>query len=191
MKKLVPLVVISAIFLILIGSINCFSVTRQEYVNTLVNQADSYSKKGDHVLAFMAINKAIKLQPKRSQLYYKRAFIIGRSGQYPAAIKEFSRFVNNKNYPHAIRFRGDCFMAVKQMGKAVNDYKRFLNLAPKDGKVWSYLVEALALMGKKKAALDAIRHGLATGSHWSKRLTFLQQQILLGKSIIPHTPFSN
>jgi tetratricopeptide (TPR) repeat protein len=181
----------SAIFLISIGSINCFSITRQEYVNTLLHKANSYNKKGNYDVALISINKAIKLQPKRSQLYYKRAMIIGRSGNYHQAIKELSQFIKNKNYPHAIRFRADCFMAVNQMEKSVKDYTRFLKHAPKDGKVWSYLVEALALMGKRESALDAIRHGLATGSHWSKRLTFLQKQILLGKPIIPHTPFSN
>ncbi|WP_425484216.1 tetratricopeptide repeat protein [Desulfobacter latus] len=41
-------------------------------------------------MAFQYINKAIRIQPKRSDLYYNRAFIIGRAGNYGKAIKEFT-----------------------------------------------------------------------------------------------------
>lgn len=190
--KSVCLIVLSAIFLLFTGHINSYATTLRERVNTLTKKAEDYSKKQEkHSLALIFINKAIKLQPRNANLYYKRAFIIGRAGQYHYAIKEFSRFVNNKNFSHAVRFRADCFMALNQMQRAVNDYTAFLKRKPKDGKVWSYLVEALALMGKRKAALNAIHRGLATGSHWSNRLTSLQKQILLGKKVIPHRPLSN
>jgi hypothetical protein len=46
-------------------------------------------------------------------------------------------------------------------------------------------------MGKKDAALSAVRKGLATGSHWEGRLKTLQMQILTGEQITPHKPLSN
>ena len=72
-----------------------------------------------------------------------------------------------------------------------NDYSVFLGRASKDGKVWSFLVEFLALMGKKEAALSAARKGIATGSHWGARLRTLQKQILMGEKNTPHNPLSN
>ncbi|ACN15097.1 TPR-repeat containing protein [Desulforapulum autotrophicum HRM2] len=177
--------------LLLITNSNGFTKTLQEHVSVLTKKADESSKQGNHALAFTYINQAIKLQPKNYNLYYTRAFILGRAGQYSKAIKEFSRFVKNDKFSHAIRFRADCFLAINQLQKAANDYVMFLRFAPKDGKVWSYLVETLALMGNRKAALDAVNRGLSTNSHWSDRLTVLQKQIFSGQKIIPHKPLSN
>ena len=169
-----------------------FSMTRQEYVNSVVSQAEQYSKQeGRQSLAVSLINEAIKLQPRNPELYYKRAFILGRAGQYLYAIPDLNMVMKLKQYPHAIRFRADCFMAVRDYQKAAQDYSVFLGSAPKDGKVWSYLAEALALQGNKQAALEATSRGLATGSHWSERLRQLQEMILLDKIIVPHKPFSN
>ncbi len=169
-----------------------YAATREERAEQFAEQAAQYSRQeGKQFLAVAYINRAIKLQPKRVELYYKRAFILGRVGQYALAISDFNRFVNNRKYPHAIRFRADCFMALGMLQKAVEDYTAFLRFDPKDGKVWSYLTESLALMGRKDLALDAARKGLATGSHWSKRLRELQRKVLLGEMITPHKPFSN
>jgi tetratricopeptide (TPR) repeat protein len=179
-----------AIFLLILPVSN-YAVTSEDHVNLLIRQAETYSKNGNHSSAMAAIHKAIKLSPNRPDLIYMRAFIIGRAGQYGQAIKEFSRFVKNEDFPHAVRFRADCYMAINQIPNAVNDYTVFLRRAPKDGKVWSYLVEALALMGKQTEALDALNRGLATRSHWSDRLLELQKQILSGQPIIPHKPLSN
>ncbi len=182
-------VLISIVFL---GCIPSQAATRQERADNFAKQADQYSRqKGKHFLAIAYINNAIKLQPKRADLYYKRAHILGRIGQYARAIKDFNRFVNSRKYPHAIRFRADCFMALGMFQNAVNDYTVFLRGAPKDGKVWSYLTEALAFMGRRDLALDAARKGLKTGSHWSKRLSELRRKILSGESITPHKPLSN
>jgi len=189
--KKVFIVVLFFMSLLLMMPINSFTKTLHEYVNVLAKQADKSSKQGNHSLAFTSINKAIKLQPENYNLYYTRAFILARAGQYLRAIKEFSRFVKKDNYPHAIRFRADCFMATNQLQRAANDYAMFLRVAPKDGKVWSYLAETLALMGNSKSALDAVSRGLSTNSHWSDRLLVLQKQILSGQRIIPHKPLSN
>jgi tetratricopeptide (TPR) repeat protein len=168
-----------------------YSQSVRVYVDQLAKQAVAESKNGNYSMAFQHINKAIRLQPKRINLYYDRAFIIGRSGNYRKAIEELSRFVAHRNFPHAIRFRADCYMAIGMYERATKDYLNFLKKQPKDGKVWSYLSESFALMGNTKAALWAVQKGLATRSPWSKRLMILQQQILGGKLIAPHQPFTN
>lgn len=186
---------VTIVLLIIISLFGCTSLqaaTRQEIADRLAEQADQYSRQiGKQYLAIPYINKAIELQPKRTDLYYKRAFIFGRAGRYGNAINEFNKFVNNRKYPHAIRFRADCFMALGMFQNAAKDYTIFLRFDPKDGKVWSYLTEALALMGRKYLALGAAEKGLATGSHWSKRLNELKRKILLGENITPHKPLSN
>jgi tetratricopeptide (TPR) repeat protein len=183
------------ISLVLFGAVTSGEDTfqaAQTSVESLVAQAEQFSRQeGKEFLALKYINAAIKLQPKREDLYYRRAFILGRAGQYIYAVKEFNRFVKSLKYPHAVRFRGDCFMALGDYRQAAKDYSAFLNSAPMDGKVWSYLAEALVLMGARQAALDTIAKGMATESHWSERLRELRESILLNKSIKPHKPFSN
>lgn len=187
--------VLAIVILFSVGFLGCPSseaATRHEIADRLAEQADRYSRqRGNQFLAISYINKAINLQPKRADLYYQRAFILGRAGRYVHAINDFNRFVNSRKYSHAIRFRADCFMALGMFQKAVNDYMVFLRNAPKDGKVWSYLAEALFFMGRSDLALDATRKGLATGSHWSKRLSELRKKIMAGERITPHKPLSN
>lgn len=168
------------------------SVLAQSRVDSLVAQAETFSRQeGKEYLAVSYINEAIKLQPQREELYYKRAFILGRASLYAYAIRDFTRFVGRKQYPHAIRFRGDCYVGIGDYANAAKDYADFVRLAPSDGKVWFYLAEALALGGNRQAALDAISKGLASGSHWSDRLRELQEDILMNQTIKPHKPLAN
>lgn len=162
-------------------------------VNSFVRNADAYFKQGNYFLAVNFYDRSIKISPNDIELYYKRAFALGKSKQYGKAIKDFSLVIKKakKDFPHAYRFRADCFMALGYMQRASKDYLAFLRILPKDGKVWSHLAEAYALMGRADLALKAIRRGLATGSHWEKRLKNLQIKILSGAKIKPHAPFSN
>lgn len=164
----------------------------QHEVKNLVAKAEEHSRQpGKGSLALSYMNKAIQLQPGNRDLYYRRAFVMGRIGAYSAAIQEFSRFVNMQGYDHAVRFRGDCFMALNDFRSASRDYLAFLRKAPGDSKVWLYLAESFALMGDKKSALEAVDRGLATGGHWSKALQNMRIKIMTDQRIIPHKPLSN
>jgi tetratricopeptide (TPR) repeat protein len=164
----------------------------QHEVKNLVAKAEQYSRQpGKGPLALSYMNKAIQLQPGNRDLYYRRAFVMGRMGAYAAAIQEFSRFVNMRGYSHAIRFRADCFMALNDFERASKDYLAFLRNAPGDGKVWLYLAESLALMGDKRSALKAVEKGLASGSHWAEALEKMRIKILTNQMIKPHKPLSN
>ncbi|MBB5346973.1 tetratricopeptide repeat protein [Desulfoprunum benzoelyticum] len=167
--------------------------TNKERVNASIRKAESYSRQGNNVAALKIYNQAITMYPGNTELYYGRAAVWGRAGQYGRALKDLSVVMNRagRRYPHAVRFRADCYMALGYMQKAVEDYKTFLRKAPEDGKVWSYLAEAYTLMGRRDLALQAIRKGLATNSHWDGKLRKLQQQIMVGEPIQPHKPFSN
>lgn len=174
----------------------CQAVSGNPRVKLLVQNGDAYSKQGNHLLAINMYDQAIRISPGDMGLYYRRAFIFGAAGQYGSAIKDLNRVIGQGKmgkgrFPAAVRFRADCFMALGQMQRASEDYLAFLRKDPGDGKVWSYLVEAYALMGRSDLALQAVNKGLATGSHWSGRLKSLQMQILTGETITPHKPFSN
>ena len=184
--------IVYTVFLMLAQIIPADAITRQQYAHNLASQAEKMSKqKGKEYLAISYINEAIKAQPQNLQYRYKRAFILGRARLYEEAIREFTRMMSQRGGPHAVRFRADGYMALGDMKSAARDYNSFLKKDPGDGKVWSYLVEALALMGNRQAALEAASKGLGTGSHWSKRLQTLQQQVLMVQQITPHKPFSN
>lgn len=148
-------------------------------------------------MAIKSFDQAMKLQPNNLTLYYERASMSGRAGYYMNAINDYTTVINQdglsgkNSFSHAPRFRADCYMAVGNYPGAIQDYNSFLRGAPDDGKVWSYMAEALSLSYRNDLALTAIQRGLATNSHWSKRLKDLQRQIMTGERIKPHKPLSN
>ena len=185
------------IFLLAIG---CFvagsdacAANRNPRIEALVRNADAYSKQGNSAVALQLYERAIRMSPGDLELYYRRAGVYGNAGHYVNAIKDLNQVINRGGgkFPHAIRFRADCFMALGYYQQAVADYLAFLRSAPKDGKVWAYLVEAYAQMGQKQLALQAVNKGLATNSHWSDTLKKLRIQVMTGQRIKPHKPFSN
>lgn len=175
-----------------VGS-DAFAANRNPQIEVLVRNADAYSKQGNSAVALQLYEQAIRMSPGDLELYYRRAGVYGDAGHYANAIKDLNQVINRggDKFPHAIRFRADCFMGLGYYQQAVADYLVFLRSAPKDGKVWSYLVEAYALMGQKQLALQAVNKGLATNSHWSDKLKKLRIQIMTGQRIKPHKPFSN
>jgi tetratricopeptide (TPR) repeat protein len=178
---------------------DCLANRVDRKVRQLLNQAEAYNGMKAYPQAIAVYNRAIKLQPNNLSLYYGRATSWGKMGNYINAIRDFTTVIkhdrsgeNNKpRFPHAWRFRADCFMALGYLSNAMADYSRFLRFSPKDGKVWSYLAEAYYLMGRRELALQAIQRGLETGPHWSKKLRKLQLQVLKGEKITPHKPLSN
>ncbi|WP_432820708.1 tetratricopeptide repeat protein [Trichloromonas sp.] len=185
------------VFLLDVGCLalgqECFAANRNPRIEVLVQNADAYGKQGNFAVALQLYEQAIRMSPGDLELYYRRAGVYGDAGHYVKAIKDLNQVINRGGgkFSHAIRFRADCFMALGYYQQAVSDYLAFLRVAPKDGKVWSYLVEAYALMGQKQLALQAVNKGLATQSHWSGKLKKLQVQVMTGQRIKPHKPFSN
>ena len=185
------------VFLLAVGCLalgqEVSAANRNPRIEALVRNADAYSKQGNSAVALQLYEQAIRMDPGNLNLYYKRAGVYGDAGHYVNAIKDLNQVINRGKgkFGHAIRFRADCFMALGYYQQAVADYLAFLRIAPKDGKVWSYLVEAYAQMGQKQLALQAVNKGLATNSHWSDKLKKLRIQVMTGQRIKPHKPFSN
>lgn len=174
-----------------------YAATIDDKVSLLISNAKAFSQQGNHLSAINSFDQAMKLKPDDLGLYYERALMVGKAGLYSNAIKDFTFVINQgaltgkKRFPHAPRFRADCYMALGHYQAAIQDYNTFLRIAPTDGKVWSYMAEALSLSFRNDQALIAIQRGLATDSHWSGRLNTLKRQIMFGEKITPHKPLSN
>ena len=200
MRKLIFLNIVLLIVSIIVNVSVSNALTVDQKVQTLLSRAEYLSKKGNHQMALKFCNETIKLQPNNLAGYYVRGFVFGRMKFYKGAIENFSLVIkkderNKKlNFPKARKFRADCYLGLGIYEYAAKDYSIMLKKNPKSnksGKIWFYLAETYALMGKKNAAFSAIKNGCKTGSHWCNQMKVLQQKILLGKKITPHKPLSN
>ncbi len=184
-------------FVVLSGSVS--AVTRQQYINDLISKANHYSQQeGKSFLAINYINEAVKLQPRNLDIYFKRAAIYARLKLFPEAIKDLDLVYRNahgrKKYTKAIKYRAECYAAVGEYGRAINDYKTMINNSSKKGgigKIYYYYAELLWFIGNKNEALKVINRGKMTGSHWIEKMKVLENKISLGERVTLHRPFSN
>lgn len=177
-----------------------FAVKLEQKVHLLLVNAENYSKKGNHEFALKMCKEAIRLQPQNLDAYYRRGFVLGRAGAFVPAIRDFTLVLkqDEKNerlrFPAVRKFRADCFVAIGHLQNAIDDYSVMLKRDARSdgsGKIWFYLAETFALMNRTGSALNAIKNGCATGSHWCDKMKILQKKILTGERIVPHKPFSN
>ncbi len=163
----------------------------------IMAKALTYSKNNNHALALSLSDQALQLKPNDLNLIYQRATIWGRGGYYMKSIEGLSLVIredelsSRQRFPAARKFRAECYAALGSMQKAVDDYNMLLRRSPESGKIWYYLAEVLSVMGRNDWALQAIQRGQATKSHWKTKLEVLRKDILSGKKIVLHKPFSN
>jgi tetratricopeptide (TPR) repeat protein len=175
----------------------CEAADYNGQLGALIKNAETYSRQGDYAKALLMYNRAIKIAPDDPLLYYRRAAVYGRSGNYMSAINDLTLVINadEKNsktrFPGARKFRAECFAVSGLPQKAVEDYTVLLRKNPSSGKLWYYLAEVFAVMHRNDLALEAIKRGLTTNSHWSGKLKGLQRRIMTGEKITLHPPFSN
>lgn len=175
----------------------CQAASYSGKVGFLVKSAENYSNQGNHVMASMMYDQAVRMQPGDLELYYRRAASYGRAGYYQNAINDLSRVISSdemsakRRFPSARKFRAECYAKTGLMQKAVNDYKVCLERNPNSGKILYYLAELYAVMQRKDLALSTIEKGLKTNSHWVGKIKVLQTRILNGEQINLHAPFSN
>jgi tetratricopeptide (TPR) repeat protein len=181
----------------LLGCKVCMAADYSGQLGALIKNAETYSRQGDYANALLMYDSAIKIAPADPQLYYRRAAVYGRSGNYMSAINDLTQVIdaderNSKlRFPGARKFRAECFAVLGLPQKAVEDYTVLLRKNPSSGKLWHYLAEVYAVMHRNDLALKAIERGLATNSHWSSKLKGLQRRIMTGEKISLHRPFSN
>lgn len=175
----------------------CMAEDYSEQVGVLIKHAETYSRQGDYVKALSMYNRAIKIAPAEPVLYYRRAAVYGRSGSYMSAINDLTQVIaaDERNpklrFPAARKFRAECFAVSGFTQKALEDYTALLRKNPRSGKLWYYIAEVYAVVHRNDLALEAIKRGLATDSHWSGKLKGLQRRIMTGERVTLHKPFTN
>jgi len=184
------------IWAMVISSAAAQSGTVEQNVKLLVAKADQCLRQESRKhLAIDYINRAVKLQPRNLQLYYKRAFIYGRLKYYTEAIKNLDFVVHNDpgsiRFPSALKYRAECYAAMGIYAKAVADYRTLLEKSSEAGKIWLYYAELLWFLGDRHQALNAIDNGLKVKTHWRVRLVELRKKVVTGQRVQLHTPFSN
>jgi len=184
----------------LFGGKVCMAADYSGQLGALIKNAETYSRQGDYANALLIYNRAIKIAPADPQLYYRRAAVYGRSGNYMSAINDLTQVINadqrnsKLRFPAARKFRAECFASAGYLQKAAEEYIALLRRNPRSkgaGKIWYYLAEVYAVMQRNDLAIEATQRGIATGSHWVGKLKGLQRRIMTGEKISLHPPFSN
>ncbi|MDY0263344.1 tetratricopeptide repeat protein [Syntrophotalea acetylenica] len=185
--------------LLALGAQSAMADALSDRTNALIKSADAYAKQGNIVAALQQYDKALSMRPGDLAIYYQRGLMFGRVGHYTSAINDFSLIIQReassrrKRFPSARKYRAEGLVGLGQYQMAIEEYKAQLRQGSGagNGKIWYYLAETYALMHRNDLALDAIKRGLATGSHWSGKMENLRTKILTGQKIVPHKPFSN
>jgi len=195
-KGMITVVVVALAGTLLAGNVLAQTGTVEQNVKILVAKANQCLRHESRKhLAVDYINRAVKLQPRNLQLYYKRAFIYGRLKYYTEAIKNLDFIVRSDpralRFPSALKYRAECYAAIGVYGKAVTDYRTLLKHSSESGKVWFYYAELLWFLGDRQQALKSIDKGLKVKTHWRSKLIALRKNVIAGQRVQLHTPFSN
>ncbi len=90
-----------------------------------------YENFGQYEQALESCQKAIQINPKDPELYYRLGIVYGRGGNYQKAQENFLKTVAlNPYYPEAYFNAGACYWHQGQYDKALQAYKNFFQIHP-------------------------------------------------------------
>ena len=116
----------------LIFFISSFVLLKGSYAQTakeFFDQGDQYSKQEKYDEAIQAYTKAIELNPKYPEAYFKRAINFGLKHNYELTISDYSKAIElNPNYAKAYYFRGIANYNKAYYDKAQIDIKKAQDL---------------------------------------------------------------
>ena len=127
----------------------------KKYLKNGELKEDKFNFKG----ALKEYNKAIKINPKYAEAYYKRGCVTYRSLYDNAgAIKDFSKAIKlNPQFAAAYDYRGHMKIELKDINGGIEDFSRSIELNPKSG--GSYYARACAKedLGNIEGAVEDLR----------------------------------
>ncbi len=146
-----PLIIASAVVLILLGILACGLYTSATAPDTQCTQihntnpvpslvptangyfklGDFYYERGDCIKAIAEYSKAIQLNPAFAQAYNNRAYTNMRMQNYKDALPDLNKAIQlNPNYVNALMNRGDIHNYYYEINRqaAIADYKRVIVL---------------------------------------------------------------
>ena len=109
-------------------------------------------KKYDQSLTYF--DRAIKLDPTFSQIWYNKALLLQDHDQFEKAISCYEKAISLDPMNHdAWVNRGNAFLKLSQHQEAINSYKKAIQLTPDDFDAWFQLGGLLYAVGSYNQAL--------------------------------------
>jgi tetratricopeptide (TPR) repeat protein len=139
---------------------------RRSLQSTYLRIATRAYLSGDYDRAIAEYSIAIKVDPKRTEIYIKRGQAWWQKGDYDLAIADFDRAMKlDPALAPAYLHRGIVLAARGDHGAAIADFDRATTLRPSDAAAVLYRGLSLAKQGETDRAADDFRHVLKVTNH--------------------------
>jgi len=140
----------------LVAGIRDIATARQ----TDLDQAIDLAEHAKYYQALEQYNKAIAHDPNDALAYYDRGVALTHLYKYKTAIEDYTKAISSQvNFVAAYKNRGLLYSRFyNHLPQAIADYDQVIKLAPKDPAGYLGKGYALALQGKKRAAILLLLH---------------------------------
>lgn len=130
-----------------------------DVVDTLLEDARDFQKKGLLVEAYDALDEAQRLSPGHENIHHARAEIYFLEGEFRSALKENTKALNIIQTPSICMLHGQCLYALNRFEEALECFEESLRL--KDSSLGRHLLgQCLEKIGKVTAAMEEWQIGL-------------------------------
>lgn len=114
-------------------------------VEIAYNHGSAAFEDGQYERALQEFNRAVQLDPKRTELRLSRAELYLATGKYDKAIEEYTGLVRRyPKYPDSLRLRARAYIASGDLQRAVEDYTRALRHCEQEGEPLSGILDLVA-----------------------------------------------
>lgn len=135
-----------------------FLFTLNSFCQTVINYNDSGLKKmqlKEYSSAIVDFNKAIKLNPKSSNLYSNRGLAKFKLKDFNGAIQDFDKSIQfEPNESIFYVYKGNCKMEIGNYESAIKDYNFALELEPNNAKTYNYRGFSKAMLKNYNGAIE-------------------------------------
>ena len=104
----------------------------KDLIDAYLNRGKCAYLIGDTGLAFMDFQKLIVLEPKNSSVHIYAGNLLMTTGSYEDATKAFTNADNIQKSPLALYQRSRCHVALNNMGDALSDLNRVIEISKND-----------------------------------------------------------
>ena len=120
--------------------------------------ASHYEELQNYKLSLVYYNQLEKIDSKHQSLYYNRASVKGKSGDYEGAILDYAKALQiNPAHSRALFNRGHAHMNLKDYVNATTDFDAFLKIMPKYALAYYYRGAAQYYQDNKTAACEDMK----------------------------------
>ncbi|MBU0515462.1 MAG: tetratricopeptide repeat protein [Proteobacteria bacterium] len=128
---------------------------RPRYLSYRLDRAAVYLRQGRYLLAVIDYNRVIRGRPRLAKAHYNRGLAYYRWGKLKSARRDLTRAIRLGPTHQAFNQRGNVHFRRGRFGLAAADYRRGLEMAPRQARLWSNLCGTLVAQKKYRQALTA------------------------------------